>query len=601
MKFRLLHKMTMALAVLFCSVVSANAAQVTYQLTTHVDGRTITATANLASGADLEAYMPQALWRGYTDYKFYSDADLTQEISEFEDGISTVYVDYEFNPPFILSKEGEEPVWCYFRNAPGTSDEQWLYYSEYKAPEKFYSQDNLKTGSMLLKDRRNAQWAIYGDAYSLNLKFNDVNNKEANDYMQPVKYRQSFFSYYTPNIGGEKQPGWQVYDNKYAPGYFSLGLPEYEDEYLYIYDNANFLRFNTRQRYVLRDGHNNITCNEDFEKGNLEPYAFVITPASEGPDPMYFFHVTYRLMEEGKMINEIVKQKNLDAKENPNYPEQEEGYVYTYYTDAECTTPWVGYLPVEENSIVYVKRELAEEDITITRDLTKDRWITLVLPYDVKDVNQMDGLRGEALEYVSLSVGRETSYWSEATLTFQTVQTMEANKPYLFRAVEFADGGDYGTLKVYEGPESGKPVESDIIPVNHDNNLINVEMKGTYEGKTLDVAPYSEPKGYQYIYFYFGYDPQAATPYNFYVVDNGTVQINPYLCYFNVTYIGPKDEAAGAKDVRLSFSQDTTGINQVGTVAERNAGKVYNLNGQEVSGSLSKGVYIVNGKKVLVK
>ena len=105
----LLKRMWTVLAVLFCTVVSAQAAAITYQLTTHVDGRTITATANLNAGDNLNDKMPQTLWRAYTTYKYYSDAALTQEITEAPAG-GTVYVDYEFDPPFIVSEDGQEPV-----------------------------------------------------------------------------------------------------------------------------------------------------------------------------------------------------------------------------------------------------------------------------------------------------------------------------------------------------------------------------------------------------------------------------------------------------------------------------------------------------------
>ena len=57
--------------------------------------------------------------------------------------------------------------------------------------------------------------------------------------------------------------------------------------------------------------------------------------------------------------------------------------------------------------------------------------------------------------------------------------------------------------------------------------------------------------------------------------------------------------------VQLAFSYGpATGINQLETVKEALQGKVYNLNGQLVGTStegLSKGVYIVNGKKVIIK
>ena len=57
--------------------------------------------------------------------------------------------------------------------------------------------------------------------------------------------------------------------------------------------------------------------------------------------------------------------------------------------------------------------------------------------------------------------------------------------------------------------------------------------------------------------------------------------------------------------VSLSFTYGTSaGIHQVDQLKETLQGKVYNLNGQLVGNSvegLSKGVYIVNGKKVIIK
>ena len=57
--------------------------------------------------------------------------------------------------------------------------------------------------------------------------------------------------------------------------------------------------------------------------------------------------------------------------------------------------------------------------------------------------------------------------------------------------------------------------------------------------------------------------------------------------------------------VTLSFSYSTTtGISQVEGIKQALQGKVFNLQGQCVGSSLqglSKGIYIVNGKKVIIK
>ena len=44
---------------------------------------------------------------------------------------------------------------------------------------------------------------------------------------------------------------------------------------------------------------------------------------------------------------------------------------------------------------------------------------------------------------------------------------------------------------------------------------------------------------------------------------------------------------------------NATGIKNVNAVADNNDDKVYNLNGQRVNGMQPKGVYIVNGKKIV--
>nr|WP_288182295.1 subtilase [uncultured Prevotella sp.] len=75
----------------------------------------------------------------------------------------------------------------------------------------------------------------------------------------------------------------------------------------------------------------------------------------------------------------------------------------------------------------------------------------------------------------------------------------------------------------------------------------------------------------------------------------------------NVT-LNYADNSSETKDmslVALSFSYDsTTGINKIEEVKKSLQGKVFNLNGQLVGNSLeglSKGIYIVNGKKVIIK
>jgi hypothetical protein len=69
-------------------------------------------------------------------------------------------------------------------------------------------------------------------------------------------------------------------------------------------------------------------------------------------------------------------------------------------------------------------------------------------------------------------------------------------------------------------------------------------------------------------------------------------------------YADNTSDIGDMSSVTLSFTYQTTGISQVEGIKQALQGKVYNLQGQYVGSSLqglSKGVYIINGKKVIIK
>lgn len=153
---RQFYKHFMALALLLMLQVSTVfAVNVTYSLKTHVDGRNITGAANLNEGATLESGMPRALWRGNTTYKYYSDPELTQEITVAPATDATVYVDYVFDPPFLVSSEGAE---------------FYYYFNAYISSNKYYLCYDLGAIKSNAPDKSPALWALYGDGYCINLK-----------------------------------------------------------------------------------------------------------------------------------------------------------------------------------------------------------------------------------------------------------------------------------------------------------------------------------------------------------------------------------------------------------------------------------------------
>ena len=598
--------MKLMVTVLLFGVASfAKAASVTYSLTTKVDGRTITATANLNAGDNLNDKMPQTLWRAYTTYKYYSDADLTQEITEAPASGGTVYVDYEFDPPFILSEEGKDPVWHYLKHEPGVG-QKYYYYSEYhgKLDQKygndlpFEQTKNLKTGSQTLKTRENAQWAFYGDAYCLNLKFNDVNNIESNDFMVCQITSRTIFGRttytYKVKTGAKMMPGWQLYVNDALNGSFSLGLPEdiHINQLLWLYDlgDSGQVKNLSNESDCGRSSKNHITNTDSQGQGWDEClcYAFMATPASDSPDSLDPWHVTYKILKADGInwYDDIVVQKKSNNL-TPTWPVEGftpvEGYEYDYfYTDATFSEKFEGAMPNDCNTTLYIM----ETEITYI----SQPWKTLVLPFAIDDLAEYFGADYEGVPSVNVSelqdvqgtlteAGDQSFY--NCKLLFNPVTKIEAYKPYLFK-VNRVDEKIINEMYAAEGKDPCEVTEV-ADPVNAG---ISACMQGTLEGYDMDAS--------DGLSFYFGYD-EANDAYNFYRV---SARIPKNRCWFYIS----DNRAAGAK-LQVVFDSEVNSINT--QIADKSAkGNIYNVNGQLMGtqkSNLPKGLYIVNGKKMVIK
>ena len=621
----LLKRMWTVLAVLFCTVVSAHAAAITYQLTTHVDGRTITASANLNAGDNLNDKMPQTLWRAYTTYKYYSDADLTQEITEAPASGGTVYVDYEFDPPFILSEEGKDPVYHYLRTYNSTTptsvpnnylviydqeaENEWGTYKETILSWKSVNGATPKAGrNYPIAKAGHDQWAFYGDGYDFQVRLND--SSIANNYLI---WRSTTRDETPMGLGAKPEVGWQLYvntaENRYLTGTMAMG-PYNSTNYLASLENVNSCvwtdKLTTSKQYF--DEHNQlvsaITGNniDSSYKNALWWYAFFATPVTDPANSTDIWHVTYKILgADGTWYDDIVVQKRA-SNLTPTWPvegfEPVEGCEYDYfYADATFSEKFEGDMPATGNTTLYIK----ETEI----NYISQPWKTLVLPFAIDDLAEYFGADYEGVPSVNVSelqdvqgtlteVGDQSFY--HCKLIFNPVRTIEAYKPYLFK-VNRVNERIINEMYAAEGTEPCKVTEVDD-PVNAG---ISACMVGTLEpdGSFMDAS--------DGLHFYFGYD-EAKDAYNFYRV-SATIPRN--RCWF---YINDK-RAAGAK-LSFSFSiapdgneepigedfgnQELTAVKGIENTAVK--GDWYNLNGQKLNGRpTANGIYVVNGKKFIVK
>ena len=164
------------------------------------------------------------------------------------------------------------------------------------------------------------------------------------------------------------------------------------------------------------------------------------------------------------------------------------------------------------------------------------------------------------------------------------------------------------SLATYSSESSENVVFTKVTEVGANTPFITVgynkgegeENKLTWKDKGFVATPAS--LGEQFKGVYTAKDAEGRL---YGINDKGELQkgaAGKFIKPFHAYYEAPEGQAAPAK---ISFEGETTGINSVAAATVAN-GAVYDLSGRRVAeklagASLVKGIYVVNGKKVVVK
>lgn len=207
--------------------------------------------------------------------------------------------------------------------------------------------------------------------------------------------------------------------------------------------------------------------------------------------------------------------------------------------------------------------DMEDVDVTLNRTI-KANVNTLVLPFNMtqSEVEEQFGVGSKVYVVKSYDADREN-------ISFDVADGVTANVPCLLQATQAGTSYDLETRTIVAGALTYAPEDA------------GVSMTGNYEAS-------------------------LTVPENAYVVSNGKI----YVVDSEVTIAGTRayisltqsETPAKARVLTMSFEgDDATGIAVIenGNI-NIEKGTIYNLNGQRVA-NLTKGIYIVNGKKILVK
>ena len=199
-------------------------------------------------------------------------------------------------------------------------------------------------------------------------------------------------------------------------------------------------------------------------------------------------------------------------------------------------------------ALAEIKADMQVASVSYDRDVEAGRMVSFILPVAVPAEN----LNGTAYELSAVS-GDILSF---AAVTGAT----EANKPYIL--VPASDGkllSDMGETLLPATPASLSWA------------VAGVEFFGTYTSQSISGV-YGLSEG------------------QFVGINSGT--LNPFRAAISVT--------SGVKAYNVVLNDGATGINDVNADLNANVNAIYNLAGQRiVNGKLPRGIYIINGKKII--
>lgn len=197
-------------------------------------------------------------------------------------------------------------------------------------------------------------------------------------------------------------------------------------------------------------------------------------------------------------------------------------------------------------------------NVTINRTLVANKWNTLCLPFDVTAEQIKNILKAEGMV-------REYKDQTADCINFQAAETMTAGVPYLIKPTEEVKGLTFEGVKI---------------------TAVEGKTKGGIGSENLAISGILGARKLESFELFLNAAGKFVAP------AKGKETMKGFRAYF-ISLLG-----AGAK---INIDGETTSINNIETEATVN-GKVYNLNGQYVGNSLNglkKGIYVVNGKKVI--
>lgn len=248
-------------------------------------------------------------------------------------------------------------------------------------------------------------------------------------------------------------------------------------------------------------------------------------------------------------------------------------------------------ITLDENNTEALTATTEATDITVKRTINADEWSTLVLPFSMTgdELTSAFGESAQMAEFSAWTPSDDTDA-DENPLSIEMVFTakalseeLEANHPVLIRL-------DHAITEFTVADKTIEPEDEPSVEVNMTGSTSKkkrANLVGSYTPITIDEE----------MLFISG---------NKFYYSTGKTKMKGFRAYFSVpqTISAYYNSSSSAKNITLTIADGTaTGISKVSAEAVAD-GRIYSIEGQYVGNDISSlpaGIYVVNGKKVLVK
>lgn len=238
----------------------------------------------------------------------------------------------------------------------------------------------------------------------------------------------------------------------------------------------------------------------------------------------------------------------------PGYTMQSFSHVEDPYTELKETT---------DNS-TWLSGNSEPANIRLDRTLQTGGWNTFCSPFSISSTD----LTAMGITAKTLSSSTFDNATGKLTLNFANATSIEAGKPYLVKVNATVQNPTFENVPTVRTTTPTETTYVDFIPV---------------------MSPTYLTEGDKTVLFVSGG--------NTLTYPSGNGNINGFRAYFKLKDVA----AAAAYTFDMSFD-NTTGIQSVSDVRRQMSDAWYTLDGRKLQGQpTTKGVYIVNGKKTIIK